>query len=503
MPTLSPSRAAPTALIIGQPDTCLRLERQLDLLEPRPISLGWVLTHRRPSDVATHAEPILGTLDELEAIIARRRPALALVSLPSVMRGLITQTRTRLRRMGVPDRFMPTLEDQLAGVGPRTHYDIDIAALIDRPPREIDRDAVRDILHGKRVAITGAGGTIGGELSRLCCEFQPELLVLIDRSEHALFEIDRQAAVLAPKLPRRALLHDVVEPQGTLTHFRDIHPHVVFHAAAHKHVPMMEDHPRAAVENNLFGTKSVADASHETGVERFVMISTDKAVNPSSIMGATKRLAELYVQHLHRRSSTAFAMVRFGNVLGSSGSVLSIWERQLAEGGPISVTDPRMTRYFMTIPEAAALVLQAAALVDPASTFGEVFLLDMGQPLRIVELAQRFARLHGLVPRLPDDAAANAAQGTIDIVFTGARPGEKLFEELSFDAEAMRPTRHPDINIWMLPQPDDRYITKMLRTLDPKRRADATDVAAAVRDLVPEMTQPESARGDKRLALAS
>src|SRR5690606_23894821 len=319
---------------------------------------------------------ILGTTDELEAIIARRQPAMALICLPAVMKDLIASLRTRLRRLGVADRFVPTLEDLVAGIGPRTHLDIDLTQLLNRPARQFDKEAVRSVIENKRVLITGAGGSIGSELSRIAARFKPQQLVLIDRSENALFEIDRQIARSHPTLPRKALLHDVVEAKATLAHFRTLQPDIIFHAAAHKHVPMMEDHPAAAVDNNLFGTKSVADAADAVGAERFVMVSTDKAVNPTSIMGATKRLAELYVQHINQRSATVFSMVRFGNVLGSSGSVLDTWARQIADGGPLTVTDPAMTRYFMTIPEAAALVIQSAALVSPDAPGGEVFLLD-------------------------------------------------------------------------------------------------------------------------------
>ncbi len=355
----------PTALIIGLPGTCRRLQRQLELLDQQPITLGWVLLEppHDPHDLAEADAPILGTADELESIVARRRPALALITLPAVMASCITSIRTRLRRLGIPDRFMPTLEDQIAGVGPRTQIDIDTTALLQRPVRRIDEVAVRTLLAGQRILITGAGGSIGSELSRIVARYGPAHLTLVDRSENALFEIDRQIARWFPRLPRTALLHDVVEEAETRNHFRRLRPHLVFHAAAHKHVPMMEDHPAAAVDNNFFGTRSVADAADAAGVDRMIMISTDKAVNPSSIMGATKRLAELYVQHINRRSGTGFAMVRFGNVLGSAGSVLESWSRQIAEGGPLTITHPEMTRYFMSIPEAAALVIQAASLL--------------------------------------------------------------------------------------------------------------------------------------------
>ncbi|MDY7110613.1 MAG: polysaccharide biosynthesis protein [Planctomycetota bacterium] len=491
-----------TAILIGLPPALERLERQLDLLPDRPVTLGWILApgtagsagSDRDAESSAETAPILGRLDELETIVARRRPAMALISLPAAMSGLITRIRTRLRRLHVPERFMPTLEDQLAGVGPRTHLDIDLSALLDRPRRAIDEAAVGGVIAGKRVLITGAGGSIGSELARIVARFGPRKLLLMDRAENALFEIDRQIARFQPSLPRKALLHDVVDSEETLELCRRHQPEIIFHAAAHKHVPMMEDHPALAVDNNLFGTKSIADAADEIRAERFVMISTDKAVNPSSIMGATKRLAELYVQWINQRSATAYSMVRFGNVLGSSGSVLEIWSKQIADGGPVTVTDEAMTRYFMTIEEAATLVIQSAALVDGSATGGEVFLLDMGEPIRIVDLARRFIDRHGLTPRGEGEAPANDGTAFMPIVFTGARPGEKLHEQLAFDAECMEPTRHADINIWRLPSPDEGLIKDILSALSPElRQPDAAVLADQIRRLARSTPRPVAA----------
>lgn len=487
-----------TALLIGTRDLCQRLEHQLAALNDPPVVVGWVVPATSTEHHLSNAEsevlssvnskinsPILGSLRDLESIIARRKPGVALVSLPAAMRDLIATTRTRLRKLGVPDRFMPTMEDQIAGIGPRSQLDIDYSLLIDRPPKQMDAEAVREVIDGKRVCITGAGGSIGSELARIVSQFDPEQVQLIERSENALFEVDRQLAQKRPELPRRAVLHDVVDAEGTLQWFDELQPQIIFHTAAHKHVPMMENHPAAAVDNNLFGTKSVADAADVIGAERFVLISTDKAVNPVSVMGATKRLAELYVQYLHRQSVTGFSTVRFGNVLASSGSVLEIWSRQIAEGGPVTVTDPRMTRYFMTIPEAAALVIQSAALLDEGVDDGEVFLLDMGDPIRIVDLAMRFVEQHGLVAQLPDTPELAATPGMLPIVYAGIRPGEKLHEDLAFDAESMRPTRHPDINIWTLTPPHDRYVEMMIESLSPHERpGDPTELIDAIRKLL-------------------
>jgi FlaA1/EpsC-like NDP-sugar epimerase len=477
-----------TAIVIGLPETCASLQKQLDLLGRRPRILGWVIAAGTPvsagCDVA--AGPVLGDLRDLETIVDRLGPDLGLVTLPAAMSDLIVSVRTRLRRLEVPDRFMPTLRDQLEGVGPRSRIEIDLAALLGRPPRHIDDASIRRAVRGRRVLITGAGGTIGGELARLVCRYDPQQLALVDRSENALFEIDRQVARLAPELARRAVLHDVVDPEGTRAHVAALRPHILFHAAAHKHVPMMEDHPAAAVDNNLFGTRSVADAADRCGAERFVMISTDKAVNPRSIMGATKRLAEMYIQHLAERSGTVFSMVRFGNVLGSTGSVLDVWSREVAEGGPLTVTHPHMTRYFMTVAEAAALVVQSVVLAD-SSCSGTVFLLDMGKPVRVLDLAHRFARLHGLEPVVAPTAPPLDCGASVRIVFTGPRQGEKLHEELLREGDAVAPTAHPDIRELRPPPPEPQRIEQMLRDLSPPCRPAA---AASLRRLVRELASP-------------
>jgi FlaA1/EpsC-like NDP-sugar epimerase len=482
-----------TAIVIGPAASCELLERQLALVPSSPVVLGRVLVGPAPVDAGGNQVlgsipgSVLGTLDALESICATRRPGVALVTLPAAMSELLLAIRTRLRRLGVADRFMPALEDQLAGVGPRTEIDIDLQRLIGRPPRMLDEAAIRAVVGGRTVLITGAGGSIGSELSRIVARYGPSKIVLVERSENALFEIDRQLARRHPELARRAALHDVVDAEATLALFREEEPDIVFHAAAHKHVPMMEDHPGLAVDNNIFGTKSAVDAAVAVGAERFVMVSTDKAVHPTSIMGSTKRLAELYVQHVNRTSGTACSLVRFGNVLGSSGSVLETWKRQIADGGPVTVTDPRMTRYFMSIPEAASLVIQAAALTDRSASSGEVFVLDMGEPFRIVDLATRFISMHGLTPVFPGDGQGGTRTGEIAVAYSGIRPGEKLYEELALDAETIRETRHPDIRIWGLTAPGAQWVEDMLEKLEPSRRSrDAASVAAQVRELVPE-----------------
>ncbi len=431
------------------------VQAQLDLIEPQPLVVGAFVEGRCPPGMTNLGA--LTELDEARATRLARRVDCAVVSLPATHGAVHRRIRRVLREARVPVVELPAIEDlldraRLEGDAciERTRT-IDLARLVDRPSTPIQREMVGEILRGRRVLITGAGGSIGSELARQVAGFGPELLVLMERGENALFEIDRTLERRYPEISRRALLHDVTDETGTRRRVRESAPHVVIHAAAHKHVPLMEEHPQDAVRNNVFGTRSIAEASAEAHVERFVLISSDKAVRPSSIMGATKRLAELYVQALQERcATTRFSMVRFGNVLGSAGSVIPIWSAQIAEGGPLTVTDPRMTRYFMTIPEAAGLVLQASAL--PAEGPAPVYVLDMGEPVRILELAKRFVRAHGyeafVVPTgvsTPSEVAEPALDGAMPIVITGIRPGEKLHEVLAYEDEELRPTAHPGI----------------------------------------------------------
>lgn len=436
------------------------------------------------------ARPILGSADDLPALVARYKIQRAILSLPRDHdTGLIER---ELARLGVEVRRVTPIADQLASESAPgfrlPERRIDIAALIGRTPHPIDTDAVRNLIRGKRVLVTGAGGSIGSELATIAAGYEPECVILMERSENALFEIDRKLKEELPNVPRLAVLHDVVDAEGTRAHLRELRPHLVFHAAAHKHVPLMEDHPSHAVTNNLFGTKSIADASIAAGVERFVLISSDKAVNPSSVMGATKRLAERYIQGVQRRAGvrTKFSMVRFGNVLGSACSVLPIWASQLAQQRPITVTDERMTRYFMTIPEAAALVIQSAAIAHDGKR-APVFVLDMGQPVRILDLAKRFC-------------AAWGARGEAPIVLTGARPGEKLHEELAYDAEQLTPTNFPGIHTWAGHLPDDFDLDALVADLAAVRASrDREAVVEAIRAHVPEMSRA-SAGGASVLA---
>jgi len=342
-----------------------------------------------------------------------------------------------------------------------------------REPVKLDESAVADLIGGKTVLVTGAGGSIGSELCRQIARFGPAKLVLFELSEFALYTIEQELTERYPQLPLVRLVGDVKDAAHLRRCFGAQRPHIVFHAAAYKHVPLMEsDNAWLALRNNTLGTYRAAEAAAAAGVERFVLISTDKAVNPTNVMGATKRAAEMVVSHLAGlHVGTRFMAVRFGNVLGSSGSVIPKFKEQIARGGPVTVTHPDITRYFMTIPEASQLVLQAAALAQS----GQVFVLDMGEPIKIADLARELIRLAG------------HTEAEIPMVFSGLRPGEKLFEELLADDDTTLPTSHPRLRIAQLrsERPDD-WMDRMLAYADSPDVADPAVLRARLKELVPE-----------------
>jgi len=349
---------------------------------------------------------------------------------------------------------------------------VDVLDLLGRPAVNPTTPELQRFLAGKRVLVTGAGGSIGSEICRQSLRFCPGRLILLDQAENALFEIDRElnhrwvGADIAPYVA------DIIDEQRIAAVFAAEKPQVIFHCAAHKHVPMMELHPGEAVKNNVLGTRIVAEAAAAGGAAAFVMVSTDKAVNPTSVMGAAKRCAELYIQSLNGPGCrTRFVAVRFGNVLGSSGSVVPIFRKQIEAGGPVTVTHPDMRRFFMTIPEASQLVMQAGAI----GRGGEIFVLDMGEPVRIVELAEEMIRRSGL--RVGVDIA---------IEFTGIRPGEKLSEELSGQNERTQPTTHPKIRIWQLPTASALQTRRMVEDLSAVVNGTREQILSALARAVPE-----------------
>jgi len=334
----------------------------------------------------------------------------------------------------VKAQIVPSLDEIAHGrVNVTRLRDVEIEDLLGREPVELDDKNLGDLLSGRIVMVTGAGGSIGSELVRQISNYHPKKVLLVERSEYMLFEIGREVAKTFDELEFIPLIADISDEPRMRGIFAEFRPEVIFHAAAHKHVPLMEQNPVEAIKNNVLATRLVGSLAGEFGANAFVMISTDKAVNPTSVMGASKRIAEIVVQDLNQTYATKFTAVRFGNVLGSAGSVVPIFREQIEKGEAITVTHPEMTRYFMTIPEASQLVLQAGALAQDG---GEIFILDMGKPVKILDLAEDMIRLSGLVP-----------YEEIDIQFTGIRDGEKLFEELEITGEHLLKTRHPKIFI--------------------------------------------------------
>jgi FlaA1/EpsC-like NDP-sugar epimerase len=375
--------------------------------------------------------PVMGTIRDLPSLIGRLGANELIIAMPNARGAVIRKILLAATDAGIPARTVPGLNDLLSGrVKVSALRPVEIQDILRREPVVTDLQSVRELATGRTVLVTGAGGSIGGELCRQIAALEPSALVALDHSENQVFEVESELRRLFPRLHvvpivadirSAARIHDIVGRYA---------PHAIFHAAAHKHVPLMERNVAEAITNNVLGTRNVVDAALDTSTRHFVNVSTDKAVRPTSIMGATKRIAEQIVLSAALAEGRNFVSVRFGNVLGSRGSVVPIFLRQIEEGGPITITHPEMHRYFMTIPEAVQLLLQAGAL----GSGGELFVLDMGAPVKITDLARDLIRLSGL----EEDA-------DIELAFTGVRPGEKLFEEVFFGGENIIPTNHPKV----------------------------------------------------------
>ena len=375
-----------------------------------------------------HGVPVVGTIADIPGLARSLVAHEIIVAIPSASTSLKQRILAASEGCKVPIKTLPSMNQLLANPAAlRQVRPMSLEDLLQREPIQIDRQELYPLLEGKRVLVTGAGGSIGSELCRQIARYHPATLILFERYENGLFALDLELRAQFPKVTIIPAIGDVTVLERVTEVLQQTDPEIVFHAAAHKHVPLMELNPKEAVRNNVFGTKTVAEASLAAGVERFVLISTDKAVNPTSVMGATKRVAEDLMQSLNRKGQTKFTVVRFGNVLGSNGSVVPFFAEQIRKGGPVTVTHPEIKRFFMTIPEAVQLVLQASLL----GRGGEVFVLDMGEQVKVVDLARNMIVLSGLVP-----------DQDIQIVFSGLRPGEKLFEELFEETEQVEPTPH-------------------------------------------------------------
>jgi len=461
-------------LIVGAGNAGEALLREIHRMAVAEYDVvGFIDDDPAKQGLSIHGLPVLGTVEQLPQICKQRNIEEIAIAMPSA-------TPHQLRRViqvceGTKIRFrtVPSITDIASGRYRVSQIrDVDINDLLGRDVVQLDTEAISSFLSGKVVLVTGAGGSIGSEMCRQVCKFAPKRLLLVEQAENPLFYIERELRDRFSEVAVEPLICNITDRTRVESIFATYKPDVVIHAAAHKHVPLMELNPGQAIKNNVFGTMVVADAADQNGAGNFVMISTDKAVNPTSIMGCSKRIAELYVQDLSRRSRTHFVTVRFGNVLGSEGSVVPIFKRQIAAGGPVTVTHPEMKRYFMVIPEAVQLVLQAAAMGQG----GEIFVLDMGEPVRIIDLARELITLSGFRPG--ED---------IEMVITGPRPGEKLFEELSIKGEDMKPTRHPKIVIWdNIPMDSRRLQAGIKELLEAAETQDRDRIIEKIKQLVPE-----------------
>ncbi|GGJ63756.1 FlaA1/EpsC-like NDP-sugar epimerase [Anoxybacillus voinovskiensis] len=376
---------------------------------------------------------VVGDRFSIPYIVKKMKIETIIVAIPSASGKEIKEIVHICRQTPCTIKILPCVRDWISGnVSMDVLRNIEMEDLLKREPVDLDLKEIVHYIRGKVVLVTGAGGSIGAELCRQISRFEPHQLLLLGHGENSIYEIEQQLKTSFPHLHVVPIIADIRDKKRLTDIFATFRPHIIFHAAAHKHVPLMEQHPIEAITNNVFGTKHLAELADWFQAEKFVMISTDKAVNPTSIMGATKRIAEMIVQAMNGSSATCFCAVRFGNVLGSRGSVLPTFKQQIKRGGPVTVTHPEMMRYFMTIPEAVQLVLQAGALAKG----GEVFLLDMGEPVKIVDLAKDLIRLFGLEPDVD-----------IPIVYTGIREGEKLFEELLTEKEKAAVTKNDRIFI--------------------------------------------------------
>ncbi len=465
------------ALIVGAGRAGEMLAR--DLLRDTQIGyrpVAFVDDERRRGE-EIHGLPVAGTFAEIPDIVERLKVDILFIAITeskgSAMRRLIELCETSNR----PFRILPDLQNVVDGqVSIRELREVNIEDLLGREPVMLDWQEIGQSVRGKVVVVTGAGGSIGSELCRQIARLVPRTLVLFERGEYNLYAIELELRQHHPDLHLVPALLDVCDADAVERLFAGQRPDVVFHAAAYKHVPLLESQARAAVRNNVFGTAVLVDAADRHGCGTFLLISTDKAVNPSNIMGATKRAAEIICQDRQARSRTRFVTVRFGNVLGSAGSVIPLFRRQIAAGGPVTVTHPDITRYFMTIPEACTLILQASVI----GTGGEIFVLDMGEPIRIRYLAEQLILLSGKRPN--ED---------IEIAYTGLRPGEKLYEELFYADEQLRATRHPKIRLAQAGAVDAGSLKRRLALLNARceegiDEAIRDDLVALIGEFLPE-----------------
>jgi FlaA1/EpsC-like NDP-sugar epimerase len=481
-------RPARVALIVGANRAGELIARNLMAASQNPyVIAGFLDDDPNLKNARVAGLEVLGTVDQAGMQVGRRRVDDVIVQSGSLPGKRFRRLLAECTAAGATVKVLPAIDELLDGQKDPSHVrlrPVEIKDLLRREPVRLDDSAIRALVEGRTVMVTGAGGSIGSEICRQVLRYSPRRLLLVERGENALFAIEQELMRLESRPPFEPLVADVTDAQRMEQIFATFRPEVVFHAAAHKHVPMMEWNPSEAIKNNVLGTRQMAILADRHGVREFVSISTDKAVNPTSVMGCSKLLAERFVQAMSHESRTKFIVVRFGNVLASNGSVVPTFQEQIRHGGPITVTDPGIERYFMTIPEASQLVLQAAS----QGAGGEIFVLDMGESVKIVDLARDLIALSGL------------DQDDIEIVFTGLRPGEKLYEELYFEDEQRVATRHPKVFCAMHRPADlaavEAVLDELMAVVDESPEA----VRAKLRTLVPEYA---AANGDEPSASAT
>ena len=462
-------------LIYGAGAAGLALARELrENQSLKTWVVGLIDDDPRKVGLTFHGKRVLGTGEALGALARKYEVEKLLIAVPSATGAQLVRMLQFAIDAEIDYKMVPGLEEIIHGteLGKQIR-DVAVEDLLGRKPVYLDQQRIRERIQGKVVMVTGAAGSIGSEICRQIARFDPDALVGFDEAETPLFQLDRELHNKFPELTFYPEIGNITRPENVQQAMERYKPAIVYHAAAYKHVPMMERHVFAAVENNIFGTWNVARAAMDYAVEDFVMISSDKAVRPTSMMGATKRVSELVIRALQKQSRTRFVAVRFGNVLGSNGSVVPIFKEQIAAGGPVTITHPEMSRYFMTIPEATQLVLQAFSI----GRGGEIFVLDMGEPVKIVDLARNLVLLSGLQP-----------DRDIKLEFTGLRPGEKLFEELNLQDEYLVPTSHAKIRTYLSPFSADFKVMDV--ALDELRlifeRKDVARLVLFLKELIPD-----------------
>lgn len=419
------------ALIVGAGEAGILVVKELKHSKSDYYPVAFIDDDLQKQNYEIVGVPVVGTRHDIVQAVEDYNIDDIIIAMPSASRVEISKILNICKETNKQIKIIPRVNDLIDGkVTVKMIRDVSVEDLLGREPVKVNMDEITGYLKDKVVLVTGAGGSIGSEISRQVAAVTPKELLLLGHGENSIYDIELELRRKYPDLSIHPIIADIQDQERILQVFQSFQPQVVFHAAAHKHVPLMEANPHEAIKNNVFGTRNVATAASQYGAERFVLISTDKAVNPTSVMGVTKRIAELIVQSLNGKSNTIFTAVRFGNVLGSRGSVIPVFKKQIELGGPVTVTHPDMVRYFMTIPEAVQLVIQAGAFAEG----GEVFILDMGKPVKIADLARDLIKLSGLTP-----------DKDIQVVYTGIRPGEKLFEEIMSKEEGATATKHDRI----------------------------------------------------------